>query len=136
MLAEVFAQGADAVAFGGVVAAGEEGDARFAGKMGAGFGNFAGDEGVRTGVDGGFKPALRAAAAPGQRADGARFVANDQRFAPVTLRQLARQRVQTDGRGRLPQPAEVFVTKMPTGLPAETLRDLRVVAAFGVGVQR
>jgi hypothetical protein len=47
-----------------VVAAGEVGDAAFAGEVGLGFGHFAGDEGVSAGGDGGFKVTLRAACAP------------------------------------------------------------------------
>ena len=57
-----------AIALGGMVAAGEEGNTCLGRQVGLRLGDLAGDEGVGAGGDGSFEVALRTTAAPGHAA--------------------------------------------------------------------
>ena len=132
-----------AVAFGGMVPAGQEGDAHLACIVGLGFGDFTGDERIGPGGNGGLEVALGTAGAPRDVLDG--FVGGiDQRHGP--LEDLFRVGSKLLGIGKAlavfarAQKAEFLFAKAPGGAgmrkQAELQAELGVVAKLGVGIER
>ena len=78
---------------------------------------------------------MRAAAAPGQLANGRRRPVNGNGRLLQRLRQVIGQRLAVFV-SRLAQPAQLLLAKAARGLPAQAPGQLRVVAVLGVRVQR
>lgn len=131
----MFGQSLDAVALGGVVAAGQVGHAGFPGQVHHGLRHFAGDKGIHPQGDGLFKIALGATAAPGQSGDRLLGLANDQRHPLETRMDIGFQACHRSRFKRAAEPADVLLAKTALGLPAQTEGQLGVIAQTGVGIQ-
>ena len=132
----VRSHGGSAIALGGVVPGSDESDTGLTRQVGLWLGDFAGDEGVGTGGNGGFKKPLRPPRAPGHAANGPRAVPRHQRGgAPEHALHVGGQRLGI-GERRRGHAAQLLFAKTLVGLPAKHAPQLRVVAQFGVGIER
>ena len=127
-----------AVAFAGVVAAGNKGHAAFAGVVGLGLRDFASNKCVGSGGNGVFKVALRAAGAPGDAPHRPRFARHQHHRTAYYRLHMGGQRgsVGKTTLRWLSQPAELLLAKAHLPHQPEALAELRVVAPKFVGVQR
>lgn len=136
MPGKVFGERRHAIALGGMMPAGQEGDAAFARQMNGLLRNFTGNKGVNAERDRLLEIALGAPCAPAEAAHRAPGIADQhgraRQLGGELVAQLCRSRRLTD----TPQPSDVLLAKTPIGQPAEAGGELGVVAQFGVGVKR
>ena len=128
--------GRRAKTFGGVVATGQKSHAGFTCKMGLRFRHFARNKGIGPGCDGGFKVALGPTGAPSDAAQWPPVTRQHQGHpAQAGLKALSQHRQAVQSRGTAYKTQTLFA-KPGIGLQAQAPTQLRVVAQFGVGIQR
>ena len=126
----------DTVAFRGVMAGGEVGNAALACNMGRLFRNLAAEVEVTSCGNRVLEIALRATGAPTDATDLSVHVADFQRRAAQNRADDARKFTSRDRRRQVSEKADLLVTEAGVGMQSETLAELRVVAKFGVRVER
>ena len=125
------------ITLGGVVAAGQEGNAGFARQVRLGLGDFAREESIGTGRDGIFEVTLRAPGAPRDAAQRPAIAGHQHRVAPQLRLHRVRQGWQALQAGRCPaDETQRLLAETCIGDQAQTLPELGVVAEFGMRVQR
>jgi hypothetical protein len=124
------------IALGRVVAAGQVGHAGLAGQVGLRLGQLATQVDVGAGGDGSLERALGPTGAPGDTTQRPAVTRQQQRRAAQRLLHGLRQRRRAAGGAGRADETQVLVAEPCVGLQAQAQAQLRVVAQFGVGVQR